>query len=47
MTVTRRPVDAIEAVDRGMKVQGVEPGEMVVIAGVEYLREGQKVRLAQ
>jgi len=29
------------------RVSGVEPGEWIVIAGVEYLREGQKVRFGQ
>ena len=44
MTVAAREVEKTETTSRGVRVKGVQPGEWVVIAGVEYLREGQKVR---
>ncbi|MDJ0686015.1 MAG: efflux RND transporter periplasmic adaptor subunit [Alphaproteobacteria bacterium] len=44
MAVSHREITVIEPAPRGMRVQNVAPGEWVVIAGVEYLREGQKVR---
>lgn len=44
MTISSREIKAIEASDHGLRVQGVQPGEWIVIAGVEYLRDGQKVR---
>ncbi len=45
-TVSRRPVKVGELVDTGIPVSsGLKPGEQVVIAGVSYLREGQKVKL--
>jgi hypothetical protein len=45
MTVSRREIETVEITARGIRVDGVEPGEHIVIAGVEYLREGQKVRI--
>ena len=47
MTVSKREVEAVAPTDRGIRVAGVEPGEWVVTAGVEYLSEGQKVRFSQ
>ena len=44
MTVSLREIRSIEATARGMRVEGVIPGECIVVAGVEYLRDGQKVR---
>ena len=46
-TVHRREVTTGQITLRGgMLVTGIEPEERVVIAGVSYLREGQKVRIA-
>ncbi|MDJ0895554.1 MAG: efflux RND transporter periplasmic adaptor subunit [Alphaproteobacteria bacterium] len=47
MTVSRREIETIEPTGRGIRVKGVKPGDWIVIAGVEYLREGQKVRFQQ
>ncbi len=47
MTVSPRPVSTIEMTRRGVRVEGVTPGEWIVVAGVDYLREGQKVRFEQ
>ena len=47
MTVSRREVQTVEPTDRGIRVVGVEPGEWIASAGVEYLSEGLKVRFAQ
>ena len=44
-TVSRRDITTIEITTGGVKADGVKPGEIIVTAGVEYLREGQKVRL--
>ncbi len=44
-TVKRRSVEVSELVDTGVPVtHGLEAGERIVIAGVSYLREGQKVK---
>ena len=43
-TVSKRPVTTFEVTTGGTKVDGVTPGELIVTAGVEYLREGQEVR---
>ena len=40
-------IEAVAPTDRGIRVAGVEPGEWVVTAGVEYLSEGQRVRFSQ
>ncbi len=47
MTVSLREIKNVEPTARGMRVEGVKPGEWIVTAGVEYLREGQKVRFLQ
>ncbi len=47
MTVSRQEVKQIEPTPRGVRVQGIEPGNWIVTAGVEFLREGQKVRFEQ
>ena len=47
MTVSPRSVATIAKTRHGVRVEGVTPGEWVVVAGVEYLREGQKVRFEQ
>lgn len=44
MTISSREIKTIEPTDHGLRVQGVQPGEWIVTAGVEYLRDGQKVR---
>jgi len=47
-TVSTRPVTTGELTDHGIQVQdGVKPGEWIVTAGVNYLREGQQVRLLE
>jgi RND family efflux transporter MFP subunit len=44
-TVSRRPVTPLGFSALGVRVQGVDPGERVVAAGVHSLREGQPVRI--
>ena len=44
MAVSPREITTIEPTPRGLRVKGIAPGDWIVIAGVEYLREGQKVR---
>jgi multidrug efflux pump subunit AcrA (membrane-fusion protein) len=47
-TVSRREVPVGELVDTGVPVlDGLEPGDWVVTAGVSYLEEGQKVKLME
>jgi RND family efflux transporter MFP subunit len=47
-TVSRRAVSAGELSERGIRVaEGVSAGEWIVTAGVNYLREGQPVRLLE
>ncbi|MDH3946037.1 MAG: hypothetical protein OET45_05140, partial [Chromatiales bacterium] len=44
-TVSKRAITTFEITTGGIRVGGVTPGEFIVTAGVEYLREGQEVRL--
>ena len=44
-SVSRRPVKIVRFSALGVLVQGVEPGERIVTAGVNSLREGQTVRI--
>lgn len=47
-TVSRREVVTGELSDEGVPIEdGLTPGEWVIIAGVSYLVEGQKVRLLE
>jgi len=46
-TVSRRAITVAGLSDRGLRVTGLKPGERIVIAGVSYLAEGQKVRISQ
>jgi multidrug efflux pump subunit AcrA (membrane-fusion protein) len=47
-TVHRREVEAMTLSDSGVVVeQGLKPGEWVVTAGVNYLKEGQEVRILE
>lgn len=47
-TVKRTPVETRASVDNNIVVtKGVNPGDVVAIAGVSYLRDGQKVKLMQ
>jgi RND family efflux transporter MFP subunit len=43
--VARRAVDLDEMTQYGLRITGVESGELVVSAGAHYLAEGQQVRL--
>ncbi len=45
-TVSRRAVTATELTGRGIQVtSGLNPGDWIATAGVQYLEEGQKVKL--
>lgn len=45
-TVSAREVETAAVADEGLEViSGLKPGEYIVTAGVNYLKEGQKVRL--
>jgi len=45
MTIQRQPVEQVRLTSLGMRVKGVQPGQWVATAGVDYLREGQQVRI--
>ena len=47
MTVHRQPVKASRPTSVGFLVEGLKAGQTVVIAGVHYLKEGQKVRIME
>ncbi|MEM6750141.1 MAG: efflux RND transporter periplasmic adaptor subunit [Planctomycetota bacterium] len=42
---TKRAVELGETLSRGVQVKGLETGEWVAVAGVHYLKEGQRVRI--
>ena len=44
-TVRRQPVTPSTLTSLGMRVKGVDAGQLIVTAGVDYLDEGQKIRL--
>jgi len=44
--VAQHDVGVGELTDRGVLVTGLEPGTWIATAGVHYLREGQRVRIA-
>ena len=47
MTVHRQPVKTSSPTSVGFLVEGLKAGQTVVIAGVHYLREDQKVRIIE
>lgn len=48
MTVSKRRIDVFELTSSGYTVTaGLAPGERIVVAGVNFLSEGQKVRLTE
>jgi RND family efflux transporter MFP subunit len=46
-TVTRRMIDMGRLTPRGVIVRGVRAGEVIAVAGVHSLKEGQKVKIEQ
>ncbi len=45
-TVRRTPVTVAATVDDGVKIMGgLQAGDMIVTAGVQFLRDGMRVRL--
>ena len=46
MQVKKQAVTLGEPTARGIRVVGIEPGALIATAGVHYLEEGQKVKLA-
>jgi RND family efflux transporter MFP subunit len=47
MTVHRQPVKTSSPTSVGFLVEGLKAGHTVVIAGVHYLKEGQKIRITE
>ena len=47
MTVHRQLVSPTSLTSLGMRVTGLEPGEWIVTAGVDYLNEGQEIRILE
>ena len=47
MTITRHEVTPGKLTGRGLQVKGLQPGQWIAVAGVELLREGQKVRILE
>jgi RND family efflux transporter MFP subunit len=47
MTVARHEVTPGKLTGRGLKVQGIQPGQWIAVAGVDLLREGQKVKILE
>jgi RND family efflux transporter MFP subunit len=47
MTVHRQPVKTSSPTTTGFLVEGLKVGQTVVVAGVHYLKEGQKVRIME
>jgi RND family efflux transporter MFP subunit len=45
LTVARRPVESVGISARGVLIKGLVPGQRIVTAGANTLREGQPVRL--
>jgi len=47
MTIARHEVTPGKLTGRGLRVKGLQPGQWIAVAGVELLREGQKVRILE
>ena len=47
MTVHRQPVKPLRPTSVGFLVEGLKAGQTIVIAGVHYLKDGQKVRIIE
>ena len=47
MTVTRHEITPGKLTGRGLKVQGLQPGQWIAVAGVDLQREGQKVKILE
>jgi len=47
MTVHRQPVKTSSPTSVGFMVEGLKTGQTIVIAGVHYLKESQKVRIME
>ncbi len=45
MTVPAQNVVLVQLASTGMKVKGLSPGTWIATAGVDYLKEGQEVRI--
>ncbi|CAB1074660.1 hypothetical protein JY97_10995 [Alkalispirochaeta odontotermitis] len=47
LTVSRHEITPGKLSGRGLKVQGLQPGQWIAVAGVDLLREGQKVKILE
>ena len=47
LTITRHEIIPGKLTGRGLRVRGLQPGQWIAVAGVELLREGQKVRILE
>ena len=47
LTITRHEIIPGKLTGRGLKVQGLQPGQWIAVAGVDLLREGQKVTILE
>ncbi len=47
MTVTRYEIVPGKLTGRGLRVRGLQPGHWIAVAGVDLLREGQKVNILE
>ncbi len=47
MTITRHEITPGKLTGRGLRVKGLQPGQLIAVAGVELMREGQKVKLLE
>lgn len=46
-TSRRREVTVLDTTPRGVRIQGLAPGERIATAGVHYLRDGQEARILE
>ncbi len=47
LTVSRHEIVPGKLTGRGLKVKGLQPGQWIAVAGVDLLREGQKVKILE
>ncbi len=47
MTITRHEIVPGKLTGRGLRVRGLQPGHWIAVAGVDLLREGQKVNILE
>ena len=47
LTISRHEIIPGKLTGRGLRIQGLQPGQWIAVAGVDLLRDGQKVKILE